>query len=698
MFRGLLLVSTLLFSNITHANDLLSEFSHINFSKEDEAVARNLHTVLRELRVDRVDSKKIQVLSSAVKKSNAFADLRPLVEQLEKISKIGNNLESFHDSCGKNVPGVDIKSVNATYKNLDQQIRKYCRGSFLKIVSAQKDRTKISEDIKNKNLVFLNRSIGYYLRGERKELFTKFFSQIDKNTLFHQAITDLISDKYITKKITPHESIVQTLDLNKELTSYIQANTIANKENKKLFNQEFRRIYDEYKTTFDSGDVKKAIEVANRLMTFHKANSHLISEEMAWVRLVIIGKQLAYTEHTKATLDIFDYSLNVAKNNENQEQIDDSVFQLIWVGVIKQDYKESLRIIEAYKLLEDFSKYDSRIKFWIAHIVDKRGEKTLANHLYKQIIENSPMNFYSIIAQKELASRGKTEKEEAKTAAVTIKETQLYEYTPDFENSIRRLKVWLKLDIDTISNAELSDIIAKKPDEVFLAQKSRLPAAQENFRPFLVKNLAALFNNQEKYLHTFRLVHQSLGEINIQDDEEILSYLFPFQYFDRIKNMSKDIDPIVVISLIRQESAFNPRARSSVGARGLMQLMPMTAKQMKRSVKVNDLNRPDVNLELGIKYLKRLLTKYDGNLVHTLAAYNAGERRVSEWQKSVFISEDPLIQIESIPFKETRNYVKLIYRNMYYYRLLTNEPAIRLPIADSFKTSYNDTKTGVKTN
>jgi soluble lytic murein transglycosylase len=688
MFRGLLL---LFFSFQTQANVFVSEFAHINFSKDDEAVARNLHQILRELRVDRVDGKKVQILNSALKKSDAFADLKPLVEQLEKIAKIGNSLESFHESCGKNVTGVDIKKVNATYKNLDQQIRRYCRGTFLKIASAQNAKTKISEETKGKNLLFLNRSIGYYLRGERKELFTKFFSQLDKSSPFHQTINELISEKYINKKITPYESIIQSLDLNKELTSYVQAQGVANSESKKLFNQEFRRIYDEYRTTFDSGNVTKAIETANRLMTFHKANSHLISEEMSWVRFVLIGKQLAYTEHTKATIEILDYSLNVAQANGNQEQIDDSVFQLIWVGIIKKDYKESLRIIEAYKLLENFSKYDSRIKFWIAHIIDQRGEKTLANHLYRQIIENSPMNFYSIIAQKELTSRGKMNQEEVKTAAVTIKETQIYEYSKEFENSIKRLKVWLKLDIDTISNAELSDIITKNPEEIFLAQKSRLPAAEENFRQFLVKNLAALFNNHEKYLHTFRLVHQSLGDPNVQADEEILSYLFPFQYFDRIKNMAKDIDPIVIISLIRQESAFNPRAKSSVGARGLMQLMPMTAKQMNKRVKVNDLNKPDVNLELGIKYLKRLLSKYDGNLVHTLAAYNAGERRVAEWQKTVFTSEDPLIQIESIPFKETRNYVKLIYRNMYFYRLLTNEPAIRLPIADSFKTSLNTT-------
>ena len=144
------------------------------------------------------------------------------------------------------------------------------------------------------------------------------------------------------------------------------------------------------------------------------------------------------------------------------------------------------------------------------------------------------------------------------------------------------------------------------------------------------------------------------------------------------------MDSSLILALIRQESAFNPQARSMVGAQGLMQLMPNTARQFNRRLKRSSLNKPQLNLKIGIKYLKQLIKKYDGNLVFVLAAYNAGERRIRNWRKNIFSAEKPLFMIESIPFKETRYYIKLIYRNIFFYKLLKQEPVLKTPLEKTF--------------
>jgi soluble lytic murein transglycosylase len=92
---------------------------------------------------------------------------------------------------------------------------------------------------------------------------------------------------------------------------------------------------------------------------------------------------------------------------------------------------------------------------------------------------------------------------------------------------------------------------------------------------------------------------------------------------------------------------------------------------MKRSVREKHLADPDINIELGTKYFKNLVKRYDGNLVYVLGAYNAGESRVERWKNLYFDTDESILKnIEAIPFLETRNYVKLIFRNIFFYKIL----------------------------
>ena len=131
------------------------------------------------------------------------------------------------------------------------------------------------------------------------------------------------------------------------------------------------------------------------------------------------------------------------------------------------------------------------------------------------------------------------------------------------------------------------------------------------------------------------------------------------------------------LAIARQESEFNPRAVSSAGARGLMQLMPATAEEVSGKLGVSyDLSRltqdPMYNAQLGTAYLSRLLRSYDGSYVLAAAAYNAGPGRVRDWIAAYgdprAEGADMVIWIESIPFEETRNYVMRVLESLHVYR------------------------------
>ena len=150
--------------------------------------------------------------------------------------------------------------------------------------------------------------------------------------------------------------------------------------------------------------------------------------------------------------------------------------------------------------------------------------------------------------------------------------------------------------------------------------------------------------------------------------------LFPEAWWDIIKAESakNNLDPYLVVSLIRQESEFSPNVISYANAYGLMQVEPAAGKQLAREEGMShfqtfQLFDPETNIRLGTRYLRQLLDRFGGVEEYALAAYNAGESRVVDWQAAgPYGGMDEFV--ESIPFTQTREYVEAIQRNKEIYR------------------------------
>ena len=169
----------------------------------------------------------------------------------------------------------------------------------------------------------------------------------------------------------------------------------------------------------------------------------------------------------------------------------------------------------------------------------------------------------------------------------------------------------------------------------------------------------------------------SIAKVKYWDDVELR---FPLSYADQIRQnaMQQDLDPAILFGLIRRESAFNKDAHSPAGARGLMQIMPQTGRQIAKDLNErwqgkNSLYNPVRNLKYGSYYYQKLLNQFDGHYALALAAYNAGPHRVKKWLPEKTIPAD--IWIETIPFRETREYVTtvLVYAMIYQQRMQTDE-------------------------
>jgi soluble lytic murein transglycosylase len=216
-----------------------------------------------------------------------------------------------------------------------------------------------------------------------------------------------------------------------------------------------------------------------------------------------------------------------------------------------------------------------------------------------------------------------------------------------------------------------------------LASRELSAAAQEtkgNWAPGETARLYAEAGRYDIAIETLKRAFPNYFAVDLPSlPRSYWETLFPKPYWAELKTYSSSngLDPYLVASLVRQESAFNPNAVSHKNAIGLMQLLPKVGRGVAKQEKLKHFSTtqlfvPGTNLRLGTRYLRSMADKF-GSFEYALAAYNAGSDRVADWLGAGQY-RDPQEFVESIPFTETREYVQNILRNANLYRQLYGLP------------------------
>jgi soluble lytic murein transglycosylase len=222
-----------------------------------------------------------------------------------------------------------------------------------------------------------------------------------------------------------------------------------------------------------------------------------------------------------------------------------------------------------------------------------------------------------------------------------------------------------ELSLDTLAEQYLVGALSDHPEapELLLAL-ARLRVAQHNPSAALLDAKRAVPRSSE---YEFREL-----------PEGVWNLLYPRDYgmLVRAQARANGLEPALVMGLIRQESAFNPRATSSANARGLMQILPQTASRSRRgrARAASRLYDPAYNLRVGCRYLGKLFRAFDGDLAQALTAYHAGDFRAKDWL-SKFQFQEPAEFLESIPIPSTRAYVEAVLRDAGIYRRMMSGAA-----------------------
>ncbi len=177
-----------------------------------------------------------------------------------------------------------------------------------------------------------------------------------------------------------------------------------------------------------------------------------------------------------------------------------------------------------------------------------------------------------------------------------------------------------------------------------------------------------------QYTRSCILAREAMDKLPVKPEFDDLRWrlVYPIHYWDTITKYRYTNNPVLLLSILKEESHFNPKAESHAGAKGLMQMMPATERELIASYNIQKIKNPTVNdIKLGSIYFANLLYQLDNKALFALAAYNGGIGSVKSWQKSLkFNNIDEFV--EQIPYQETNNYVKKIIRTYWMYTNIYN--------------------------
>lgn len=370
----------------------------------------------------------------------------------------------------------------------------------------------------------------------------------------------------------------------------------------------------------------------------------------------ILRAKYHVTDDVNYNLAIADLESAIAAGTLGTEG--ENTWSLGWTYLRAHRDDDALRTFARYATQFPDGDYLSNALFWTAKIQERRGNREARDAAFSELESIYPYSFFSFRARQIMSEPILAPNEVANGNVFPDVDGQLAATNEPRLDSVREL-AWLGLYRE--ATREMKSVGAAYPANLGM-QFMLADLYVQGGEPFSANNVL-----QRRFRQFVR--H---GGSNVP--HRFWEILFPLNYWDTIRTESekRQIDPYLMASIIRQESGFEPATVSNADAIGIMQIMPAEAASIATAAGLpaptrEQLFDPAINIAVGVAEYSQKLAAEGGNPILAIAAYNAGEEPVGRWIAQTPIDDEDLF-VESIPFAETRLYVKTVSRNRYEYR------------------------------
>lgn len=356
----------------------------------------------------------------------------------------------------------------------------------------------------------------------------------------------------------------------------------------------------------------------------------------------------------------------------------ESSWSLLWPMLKNSRHNEFLVKGEDHVKNYPYARSTPKILFWLGKIQEKKANKSSAIIYYQRLVDNYPDDYYAFRGSKRLIelNGGKD------TGWQTLPDRTDYppENAAPNDNLIAITGVTDPWEIERLKelfNAKASEDLIDLTKTI----TGKVPAALESWYHHQTGNRARGIriirdDIYERYKPTPSNPVSAYAFPNISDEERKLLYpLYFTEYIAEFANKN-NVDPFIAQSLMREESYYNEFAVSSSDARGLMQLLPATAREVAGWEKMTGfqtirLFQPEVNIQLGTRYLNHINAYLGDNHMLMVGAYNGGPNAMKRWSSaSAYMLTDPDMFVERIPYEQTRDYIKKVFGSYWNYTRL----------------------------
>lgn len=384
-----------------------------------------------------------------------------------------------------------------------------------------------------------------------------------------------------------------------------------------------------------------------------KLNQDLKSENLA-DSYYLSGKMAEDNSETVAAIENYDLALAALKKNgvptNSSLDINKLAWTKSWLLYKNEKWADAEIALREFSALTTDLTEKTRADFFRAKTLIKLNKTEESKLVLKNITEKDTYSYYSLASYYLL--------NENLPAVSKIKKSNSFVFDP-------------KILFMTEKNKKLFDALIQH-DELDIAEKSVPVFAKTSDQNVnLSLYLAA---EAQRYLPLFSSFAKLPNDAKMDVMLKHPDLVFPRPHETDVQKMSSktELSKSLIYSIMKQESGFNQKTRSHADAYGLMQLIPRLAKSLAKKYEIaylqpEDLYKPDINIPLGTFELRDQIKKQNGQLTFVAAAYNAGPGALSGWLKSKKPNGDMFDFIESIPYDETRLYVKIIARNKLFY-------------------------------